>query len=98
MKKIFNLFFFIFLSFLSTAQLPGKLDSLIKSCETQKEDTLKVESLLKIAEESANIDTALSGKSGRRAFTLAKKIKLHKGSRRFIQLLWQIALLPAKFR
>jgi serine phosphatase RsbU (regulator of sigma subunit)/tetratricopeptide (TPR) repeat protein len=79
MKKLFSLFFLLLFGFTSQAQLPGKLDSLIKVYEALKEDTAKVDRFLWIANETSSIDTALSGQYGRRAYTLAIKLNDNKG-------------------
>jgi tetratricopeptide (TPR) repeat protein len=65
--------------FNSKAQLPGKLDSLVKAYESLKEDTVKVDRFLWLSTELSTIDTALAGQYGRRAFTLANKLNDTKG-------------------
>lgn len=79
MKKCFVFFLLFFFCLNIKAQLPGKIDSLIPVYEALKEDTAKVDRFLWLATQLASVDTALSGKYGRRAFVLANKLNDVKG-------------------
>jgi len=78
-NKPFLFSLFLFIGLLSHGQNSQKLDSMLKVMQSEKEDTNKVKTLIRISEQYASNDFKKNFDFAKCAFNLAEKLKWDKG-------------------